>query len=257
MLLFLGCFVVSLGYMALYILSGKGGVGKTQLSMALAYYLKSLKRRVLLVESAQVSQYSEFFSKEVGFKPVRLEANLSVASWTGVDCLGEYVGRVLKSESLARFLLSSGPMKTLINAAPGLKEIAILGKLTADQRSINMPTGFDDIVFDAPSSGHLLSMLQVPSGLQKIVGVGPMKKQSHEILKILKGDGVKVFLIENSSLASVELKELSEKLQSQIGVEIHSIVNMSKDADFPYIESKVSWLETAKDLAKFWKEFVV
>ena len=241
--------------MGLYFFSGKGGVGKTHLSTSFAFSRADVGKRVLLVEFSQSAQYSEYFNREVGFIPVELEKNLFLSSWTGKDCLREYVGKILRSQKASDFFMQIPLMAKLINVAPGLKEIAVLGKLTSDYREIDFQTEFDDIIFDCPSSGHFVSLLSIPKSLGEIVGVGPMKKQCSDILACLRdSEDVHFALIDDGSKFSVkERKETEEKLNTVLaGKNISQIHNFSDELVSCQRET---WIETAKSLNSYWKTF--
>lgn len=256
--------------MALYVISGKGGVGKTHLSTALSYQLSQKMRRVLQVEFSYVSLYSEFFSRPVGFEGVALSEHMHVASWTGLDCLSEYVASIARSQSVASAFLKFPVLKNLIESAPGLREIAVLGKLTSDYReAVNLKTGYDDIVFDAPSTGHLMSLLKVPFGLQKTVGAGPMQRQCDSIIRTLGSSSDVEFVVvrDESEFSVQESKELVDFLKGRFPERkrIVSVVNFSnaehqkqeKDLiHFGHMPNEMGWFMGAKELSSNWEPFL-
>ncbi len=242
--------------MGLYIFSGKGGVGKTHLSTSFAFYRAGLKRRVLLIEFSQFAQYSEYFELEVGFKPREFKKGLFISTWTGRDCLKEYAAKVLRSQRASDFFMTMPLMEKLINIAPGLKEISVLGKLTSDYRNINFTTGFDDIIFDAPASGHFVSLLQAPKGLQGIVGVGSMSRQSADILNCLKkSEDIFIALVgDGSEFSNKENLETRNKIQNILGnKKIISLNNFSKK--FPRVDAG-HWVESARVISSYWSDFL-
>lgn len=241
--------------MGLYFFSGKGGVGKTHLATSFAFNRAGVGRRVLLIEFSRYAQYVEYFNLRVGSTPLELRSNLFVSSWTGRDCLKEYVGKVLKSQKASDFFMKMPLMEKLINVAPGLKEISILGKLTSDYREINFSTGFEDIIFDAPSSGHLVSLIGVPESLGNIVGAGPMKKQCLEVLNTLqKNKDVFFGLIDDGSkFSKKEALETNDKLQKILNEKnVNMLHNFSNE--FPRIDCD-KWLDSTEQLSSYWESF--
>lgn len=241
--------------MGLYFFSGKGGVGKTHLATSFALSRAQVGKRVLLVEFSQQNQYSEYFSKNIGFEPVEYEKGLFLASWTGKDCLREYVGKVLRSQKASDFFMKISAMEKLIDVAPGLKEIAVLGKLTSDYREINFATDFDDIIFDAPSSGHFVSLLTVPESLGGVAGVGPMKTQCTDIFKVLNDkDKTHFVLIEDgSNFSSKEFVETKTSLETVLVEQtIHQVKNYEGALKF---KEAPNWFQAAKHCAQHWEDF--
>ncbi len=250
--------------MSLYFVSGKGGVGKTHLAASLAYQISQKGRKALLVEFSHLSLYSEFFSRYVGFEGTSLGQNLFVSSWTGLDCLSEYVGSVAKSKKAANIFLKVPVLKSLIESAPGLKEISVLGKLTSDYRKeIGLKTQYDDIVFDAPSTGHFMSLLKVPFGLRKTVGIGPMYKQCESILTCLEhSDKVKFLIVrDKSAFSNKEAKELEAFITKNFPERKDSVyltnfldencnsADTDHNKNFKYSPSDMGWFVSAKSLS--------
>lgn len=253
--------------MSLYLVSGKGGVGKTHLSTGLSYQLSQKGRRVLLVEFSHLSLYSEFFSRPVGFKGVELGQGFFVSSWTGLDCLSEYVASIAHSQRAADIFLKFPVLKNLIESAPGLREVAVLGKLTSDYRkAIKLKTHYDDIVFDAPSTGHFMSLLQVPFGLRKTVGAGPMQTQCESIINTLNSSSEVKFVVvkDPSDFSQQEGEELSLFLRDRFP-ERRDLIQVLNFADegakssgvdliLPYRPNENGWFMGAKDLSAAWEK---
>lgn len=251
--------------MSLYLVSGKGGVGKTHLSTSLSSYLSQQNRRVLQVEFTYESLYSVFFSKNVSFEGLKQKENFYITSWSGLDCLNEYVSKLIKSKRAAEIFLKFPIVKNLVESAPGLREVAVLGKLTADYRDMNIKTNYDDIVFDAPATGHFLSLLKVPFGLKNTVGVGPMKNQCTSIIDtlnesqnvkfVLVKDHTKFSLQENSELL-YELKKLLPKREDFLEISNFGEFSTHNEKAFPYSPKNTNWLESAESLAYRWGEIL-
>jgi anion-transporting ArsA/GET3 family ATPase len=241
--------------MALYFLSGKGGVGKTHLSTSLSMHLAKSGRKTLLVEFSKFAQFSEYFTTEIGFEPVKVEKDFYASSWTGLDCLHEYASKVLKSKHAANLFFKVPLMKKLSRVAPGLKEIAVLGKITSDYRENDFKTEFDDIVFDCPASGHFLSMMRVPESLSSTVGVGPMERECKSILESVSSNSDVYFALiqDGAHFAEIELKETFAELKKILNGKSISIIKNKSDS-FPNTPSD-SWLYSAGKLSKFWAEF--
>lgn len=200
--------------------TGKGGVGKSLISLAFAADASQRGKRVLWVELGG-SYFSEYLiGKKLQFtpqKPFSRWQNLELSHWTGVECLEDYVGQILKIKSLVSVFLGHPAMRAFINAAPALSDVSILGKLTSGCRNVKPSLDYDMVVLDSYSTGHFLSMLRAPRGLAEAVRVGPMGSQSREIDEVLQntkdvGFGL-VTLPEE--LPVEEVLELQEKLKKE------------------------------------------
>jgi len=174
--------------MKIHLVSGKGGVGKSLFSLGLARYFSSLNKRVLLAELGEQSFFSHLLDlPQLNYQPITL-ANLKIdlARWDGASALSEYVRHLLKVESLHKLFFENAITKSLIDAAPGLKELAILGKITSGPpRHVGPKLNYDVLVIDAFSSGHFFALLKAPMGMAETFRFGPMAEQSRGIMKTL------------------------------------------------------------------------
>lgn len=213
----------------IHFVTGKGGVGKSLYALSLATQLsKSSGERVLLVELGDKSFYKEFLGLgQVGFQPRALSPKLDLAIWSGQDCLREYAGHLLKIESLARLFFENKVMRTFIDVAPALTEIAILGKLTSGIRHHGPPLDYDSIVVDAFSTGHFRSLLEAPQGLAEVISMGPMGEQSRGILSVLRSPTHTRYHVVTlpESLPAKEAAELSRYLQENWSSQPSIVVN--------------------------------
>lgn len=243
--------------MSLYFISGKGGVGKTQLSLSLAMCLADRGEKTVLVDFSKNNLYSEFFEESISFIPTSLAENLWVATWSGENCLREYAKKILKSDRAVEYLFKNKMLQNLIELAPGLKEIAVLGKATSDYRESQFQSGFKNIIFDSPSSGHFISLLNTPNGLLDIVKSGRMGAECQSIKEsLINHKEIKFFLVKTESLLSKnETIESSKKIEEILEhkKEVQVITNFSEE--FPDL-STASWIETAQQLSKHWEKLL-
>ena len=146
----------------LIFVSGKGGVGKTTVSAALALAAADAGRRVLVC---------------VLGGPSRLVGQLGPAvSSLSVDpdaALREWLRRNL-GRAAARLLGTSATVDQLVAAAPGARELVTLGKawdLTrADPDRL--------VVVDGPATGHAVALLQAPATFSALGRGGPIGGQA-------------------------------------------------------------------------------
>jgi anion-transporting ArsA/GET3 family ATPase len=90
---------------------------------------------------------------------------------------------------MSRVLTHSHFIDYITTAAPGLKDILVLGKVWyLEQGPARGGTRhrFDTIIVDAPASGHMKTFLSAPAGLSDAVRVGPVRRQAEWILAMLR-----------------------------------------------------------------------
>ena len=156
------------GPLPLTILCGKGGVGKTTLSLALALRHADQGRTALVVTSHPLPELAVSVSL-TGLKEKHPVAagNLFVIHLNPREILDGQVKQQIPSQLLADAVLSSHIYQSLIEIAPGLKELAFLSqlqKLTEERASApgsEAARKFDLLVWDAPATGHFLQTLKV------------------------------------------------------------------------------------------------
>lgn len=220
---------------------------------ALALKKSQEGKKVLLVELGEQSFFRDFFElNAVGFEPVPLRANLSVALWTGEVCLQEYARHLIKVESLAKLFFENAVMRAFINVAPGLPELAILGKVTSGPRKHGPNLPFDCLVVDAFATGHFLALLQAPRGMAQAIQFGPMGEQSRSIDACIRDPELCHFHIVTlpEELPVKESMELFEKLRSDFLISAEIIINKVFQTQIPTAILREAQLENS-DLGKF------
>jgi anion-transporting ArsA/GET3 family ATPase len=107
-------------------------------------------------------------------------------------------------------------------AAPGIKDILILGKV----KQLEQKRNFDLIVLDAPASGHAISFLRSARGLLDAVRVGPINAQARDVLDLLTDpERCQVVLVTLPEETPVnELVETAYSLEDEVGVSLGPVV---------------------------------
>lgn len=205
----------------IHFFTGKGGVGKSTLAAAYADYLSSgISQKILLTELTERSFYNHFFTN--GNPPANINSlKFDVTQWSPNSCLREYALHLLKIESLYKLFFENPVSKSLIQVAPGLQELAILGKATSSPRRHGPPTIHDEIVLDSFSSGHFINLLRAPKAMSEIISFGPMADQSRSIdLWIRNAEFTHIHIVTTAeSYALTETLELAEKIFSEFKLE--------------------------------------
>ncbi len=103
--------------------------------------------------------------------------------------MDEYVRHVVKLDLVARRILANPVYHRFFAAAPGLKELMVLGKimvLEEARRRLSREPLYDLIVVDAPATGHGLAYLNVPLAASRAIPVGPIGHNAKRILQLLR-----------------------------------------------------------------------
>ncbi len=210
------------------IVAGKGGVGKTAVSAALAMASSSVGLRTLIVEVEGKSGLASLFnSAQFGYSEIQLvEPSLGVGEVRArtvlpEDALLDY----LKDHGLKRIsgrLVSTGALDVVATAVPGISDILVLGKIKQLERSRE----FDLIIVDAPAAGHAITFLRSASGLEDAVKVGPINSQAKDVLALLNDPTrCRVLLVTSPEETPVnELIETAYSLEDEVGVSLGPVV---------------------------------
>ncbi|MCU1357357.1 MAG: hypothetical protein JWM89_2775 [Acidimicrobiales bacterium] len=214
----------------LVIVAGKGGVGKTTVTAALARAAAEHGLSSLIIEVEGKSGLASMYgSPAFSYEEVTLaeadegagRAAVRARTLTPDDALIEY----LESSGMSRIsrrLMSSGALDMVSTAVPGIRDLLVLGKIKQMERA-----GLADLlILDAPAAGHAISFLQSASGLADAVRLGPINSQARDVLELL-GDPkrcqvVLVTLPEETPVN--ELVETAYQLEDRVGVSLGPVV---------------------------------
>ena len=167
------------------IVTGKGGVGKTTVSVALGMRAAAEGRRTIVCEVAAQENASRMFEHTtVGFHEVELEENLWAISIDPDESMREYVLLQLKVRAMRDMLFRSRIFNYLAAATPGLKELVTIGKiweLAQLDRKVKSGRKYDTVIVDAPATGHGVGFLQTPRTFANIARVGPIHSQAQTL----------------------------------------------------------------------------
>jgi len=168
---------------ALVVVTGKGGVGKTVVSAALATLLAAQGRRVLLLEAdPRESQHRLLGVPPSGGALVEAGPRLALLNASPRRILDDVVRDKLRVGMLSRRVLSSPIYEHFVEGAPGLKEMMLLGHALLVTEG-EADHGADVVVLDAPASGHGLTLLAAPLLVAEVIGGGPLGTMAARIAR--------------------------------------------------------------------------
>jgi len=176
----------------LIVLTGKGGVGKSVVGASLALAARERGQRVLLVEVAAPVEAARMLggSPSKG-RETEVLPGLSTLNLDPAVVMDEYVRHLLPVGAVARRVLDSPIYRRFFAAAPGLKELMVLGKIMVlEEARVGLARrrrkAWDLIVLDAPATGHGLAFLKVPLAASRAIPVGPVGHNARRVLGLLR-----------------------------------------------------------------------
>ncbi len=210
------------------IVAGKGGVGKTVLSAALARLAARTGRTALLVEVdgrnavASLFDVAEIAYEETVIAPATDHtAAVRARSITPDTALVEWLddhGMKLISKRLQR----TGAIDVIATATPGIKDLLVLGKI----KQLVVESDADVVIVDAPAAGHAMTFLRAPAMLAEMARSGPIHTQAHAVLEMLHDPRqCEVMLVTLPEETPVnELIDTAFQLEDDVGIQLAPVV---------------------------------
>src|SRR5829696_3807820 len=171
----------------LLFVTGKGGVGKTTISAALALLAARAGRRTLVCEvDAKGSLAAAYETGPLTFTPRAVADGLQAMAMNTEDSLREYLALQLRIPLLARIGPLARSLDFVATAAPGVKEILTVGKIAWEVRERH----YDLVVVDASATGHVVGQLAAPEAINELVHVGRIRDQTRWMLDLLSDPAI-------------------------------------------------------------------
>ncbi len=186
----------------LLVVTGKGGVGKSTISAALALLGARRGKRVLVCEVNTQERIAPLLgAPPSGGEPREAAPGVFTVDVTPRDAMREYGIMVLKFRSIYDAVFENRLVRYFLRAIPSLAELVMLGKILHEVRvEEGGRPRWDLVVLDAPATGHAVQLLRVPATLLDTVPPGPLRRDAQWMQDLLVDPGV-------TSLSIVTLPE--------------------------------------------------
>jgi anion-transporting ArsA/GET3 family ATPase len=167
----------------LIFVTGKGGVGKSTVAIALGLLAARRGLRTIVAELASQERIQRSFEHEGElFAEVELAPGLYTISIDPQHAMEEYLN--VKTGRVGQALGSSRVFHAFAMATPGMRELLSMGKvweLAQLQRRTRGAAPYDLVIVDAPATGHGVAILKTPRTFAEIARVGPIAHQGRTI----------------------------------------------------------------------------
>jgi len=207
----------------LVFVTGKGGVGKTTVSAALAQLAAQHGQKVLACEVDAKGDLSALFeAPPTGFSPKEVTPGVWSMSMDTEASLREYLRLQLRIPVVGRIGPLAKAFDFVATAAPGVREILTVGKLCYEVRERH----YDLVVVDAPASGHVIGQLAAPQAINDLVKVGLIRSQTDWMLDILSDEQTTglVTVTTPEEMPVTETLELVERVRTETTVRMSAVV---------------------------------
>lgn len=225
----------------LVMVTGKGGIGKSLVSSALALEARKLGKKVCLVESTAHDQIAPLFgSKPIGHNLRELSPGIFVINLNAQDNFKDFVIKHLGFAKLFEKVFTKPIVRSFIQMLPGIAELTLLGRLFYFVE-LDKEDNFDIVIFDGFASGHFDSLMRTPDAVMHSGMTGPVIEETTRVRQFL-GDkskvGVALVTVPEELIIS-EALDFSEKLEKNSPARVSAvIVNRlwpSLDGDVPSV----------------------
>lgn len=160
---------------------GKGGVGRTSVTAALARVAAAKGKRVLVTEIAapgdDFSPLANLFGQyRFPGNPIPLAPNISGGILLAQVGQEEFFTSVIKSRRVVKTVIDSKVLRRLLSSAPSCREMGILFHFLQHlrQQLSHGALRYELVIVDMPATGHALALTELPEILLKVFRKGPI-----------------------------------------------------------------------------------
>ena len=207
----------------LLFVTGKGGVGKSTIAASLGLLAAEQGKKTLVCEVDAKGNLADFYEAgETAFAPREIQPRLWAMSMNTEASLKEYLSIQLKIPFLAKVGPLARTFDFIASAAPGVKEILIIGKLAWEVREKH----YDLVVVDSVATGHIVGQLTAPQAINELVQVGLVRNQTQWMLDILTDPAQTGVVIVSApeEMPVAETIDLAAQLHAETDVDLAAII---------------------------------
>jgi len=232
---------------------GKGGVGKTSVSGALALAAASHGKRVLVAmcnAKDRLSYMLETPPISANIQP--LLPGVDAVNMEPGAALEEYGMLVLRVRALYKVVFENRFVSAFLRGTPGIDAWAMLGKAQyhALEKDSEGRDRYDLVIVDAPATGHGLDLLRVPRVILDVAPPGLLRREAERATELFQDperSGVLLVTLPED-MPSTETVELNAAVRSELNLPVCGLVinqtlpTLFTDADHTLLHGLVDQL---------------
>ncbi|MFM8015517.1 MAG: ArsA family ATPase [Actinomycetota bacterium] len=207
----------------LVFVTGKGGVGKSAVSAALARVAAADGKRVLVCEMDDKGSLAAYLGRaELAFEPTEVQPGVFAMAMNTEDSLREYIRLFLRVPIIGSLTPLARIFDFVANAAPAVKEILAVGKLCYEVRERH----YDIVIVDSEASGHFVAQVSAPDALATLVRIGIVADQTKWMSDLLHDHATSTVLavVTPEEMPVVETIELRDRLSQATPIEFAGVI---------------------------------
>ena len=241
------------------LVTGKGGVGKTSVSAALARAAAAAGKRVLAAEIASDEAAPSPLATALGAaasddEPIDVAPSIRAVRIAPSRGHQDFLRDTMPMRFLADAAMKSAAIRRFLSAAPTLAEMGILYRLLYLSRAKHRSGGHEHetIVVDLPATGHALALTQLPEAMLKVIPGGPIVAAVKDGLAMVTDpkQTATVIVTLPETLPVSESLELVRNLERHDLPVVAMVLNRAPDDPFDAAERAYldGWLVSQKDV---------
>jgi arsenite-transporting ATPase len=236
--------------------TGKGGIGKTLTSFALAQMASAMGKRVCLVESSAHDQLAPLFGSEpIGHNLRELRPGISVINLNPQDNFRDFVIKHLGFATLFQKVFTRPIVRSFIQMMPGIAELTLLGRLYYFAE-LDVEDRFDLVILDGFASGHFHSLMKTPDAVLHSGMAGPVIDETQRVRSyIADPEKTAVVLVAVAEdLVVSEALDFVDKLQAETPAPLAAVMLNRTFPPMPEALNPEDYPEVLRPGVQYWRE---